>query len=199
MKITKTKFSCVRDSLTIRGMQYIPEGLDLTPIIMCHGFCSSQREFIYHAEKFAKYGYAVFTFDFCGGGAKSSSDRSTKDMSVLTEQEDLKAVIRYVQQLPMINAKKDVQERLWFYPKTKCADYEVKGHDYRGVPCKIHIVNQGSGAKWKPKIRTDSKALEFLNTTDCITVTESRKVGPIIRIYCKMPKESKKDEKYEAF
>jgi hypothetical protein len=53
---------------------------------MCHTY----------AKLFAKMGYVAFTFDFCGGGLMSLSDGKSKDMSVLTEMEDLEAVLNYV-------------------------------------------------------------------------------------------------------
>ena len=36
--ITKTKFSCLRDGLTIRGYEYRPQGEKLPIAIVSHGF-----------------------------------------------------------------------------------------------------------------------------------------------------------------
>lgn len=51
-----------------------------------------------------KKGYAVYCFDFCGGSYSSQSDGSPLDMSLRTEQADLEAVIRMVQELDFIDA-----------------------------------------------------------------------------------------------
>lgn len=63
----------------------------------------ANRFFSYpYARAFAKEGYAVFCYDFCGGGIVSASDGRSEEMSVLTEVEDLKADIAYVAGLPYI-------------------------------------------------------------------------------------------------
>lgn len=94
-------FSCTRGNLTIRGTQYRPEGENLPVAIVCHGFMAFQDTVRHYARELARMGYCAFCFDFCGGSAaKGQSDGATTDMSVLTEVEDLEAVIAYVQGLP---------------------------------------------------------------------------------------------------
>ena len=39
--ITKTKFSCLRDGLTIRGYEYRPQGEKLPIAIVSHGFMAN--------------------------------------------------------------------------------------------------------------------------------------------------------------
>lgn len=46
----------------------------------------------------AKSGYAAFCFDFCGGGIVCGSDGDSRDMSVLTEIEDLRSVIAFAKE-----------------------------------------------------------------------------------------------------
>lgn len=46
-----------------------------------------------YAEHLAKRGYAVYAFDFRGGGAHSRSDGDTADMTVLSEVRDLAEVM----------------------------------------------------------------------------------------------------------
>lgn len=110
MKLKKSKFECMRDGLTIRGTQYLPaveEGKKLPPIIVSHGFMANQQTVKSYAKQFAKWGYAAYIFDFCGGcvmGGKS--DGKTTDMSVLTEKEDLKAVIEYVKERSYVDASR---------------------------------------------------------------------------------------------
>jgi dipeptidyl aminopeptidase/acylaminoacyl peptidase len=59
---------------------------------------ANQSTVRHYAEFLANLGWAAFTFDFCGGGLKSSSDGEQVEMSVLTEVEDLMSVIKYVKQ-----------------------------------------------------------------------------------------------------
>jgi len=98
-------FSCQRDSLTIRGNVFRRETGVLPAIIICHGFMANQRTVRHYAKFLASLGWAAFTFDFCGGGLWSSSDGKHSEMSVLTEVEDLKSVIKYVKQRNDVDAE----------------------------------------------------------------------------------------------
>lgn len=56
----------------------------------------TNRHFSYpYVKTLAQSGYAAFCFDFCGGGLVSSSQGSSRNMSVVTEMSDLKAVIQF--------------------------------------------------------------------------------------------------------
>ena len=101
MNYEKNRFTCQRDSLTIRGIEYRPQGDNLPIAIVSHGFMANHKTVLQYVKLFAEMGYAAYTFDFCGGcviGGKS--DGRTVDMSVLTEVQDLKAVIDYAANLP---------------------------------------------------------------------------------------------------
>ena len=99
---TETTFECKRDNLTIRGTEYRPEGENLPIAIISHGFMAWQDTVRHYAKELARMGYCTYCFDFCGGSVmkKGKSDGATTDMSVLTEVQDLEAVINYVQSLP---------------------------------------------------------------------------------------------------
>ena len=98
----ETTFECRRGDLTIRGTEYRPEGDDLPVAIVSHGFMAWQDTVRHYAKELARMGYCAYCFDFCGGSVmkKGKSDGKTTDMSVLTEVQDLEAVITYVQSLP---------------------------------------------------------------------------------------------------
>ncbi|MDD6526357.1 MAG: alpha/beta fold hydrolase, partial [Oscillospiraceae bacterium] len=66
--------------------------------VISHGFMANQMFSQIHAQNLAKMGYAAFCFDFCGGTLVGSSDGDSTDMSVLTETEDLKAVIEFAKE-----------------------------------------------------------------------------------------------------
>lgn len=78
----------------------------------------------------------------------------------------------------------DVQKRYLWKTVRFCADYIIKGTDYTGVLCQVHVVNEDTGSGWKPTVTTDSEALSFLNGADCRAVLENRKKGPVVRIFC---------------
>lgn len=99
--ITKSKFSCQRDVLTIRGYEYRPQGENLPIAIVSHGFMANQMTIKHYAQSLANMGYVAFCFDFNGGCVMmGKSDGKTTDMSVLTEVRDLLAVIEYAKSLP---------------------------------------------------------------------------------------------------
>jgi len=98
---TETTFECRRGGLTIRGTEYRLEGENLPVAIVCHGFMAWQDTVRQYARELARMGYCAYCFDFCGGSVlnKGKSDGVTTEMSVLTEVQDLEAVIGYVQSL----------------------------------------------------------------------------------------------------
>ena len=98
----ETTFECKRGGLTIRGTEYRPEGENLPVAIVSHGFMAWQDTVRQYAKELVRMGYCAYCFDFCGGSVmkKGKSDGATTDMSVLTEVQDLEAVIEYVQSLP---------------------------------------------------------------------------------------------------
>lgn len=103
--ITKSKFSCQRDGMTIRGYEYRPQGENLPIAIVSHGFMANLKTVKHYAKFFAEMGYAAFCFDFCGGSVMmGKSDGKTTDMSVLTEVSDLCAVIEYAKGLEYTNS-----------------------------------------------------------------------------------------------
>lgn len=99
--IQETFFECWRDGLTIRGTEYRPAGDDLPIAIVSHGFMAFQDTVRHYAKELARLGYCAYCFDFCGGSVvKGKSDGKTTEMSVLTEVQDLDAVINYTRSLP---------------------------------------------------------------------------------------------------
>ena len=98
----RRNFSCYRDGLKINGTLFLPKTRknETLPIaIVCHEFMANQLFSFPYAKALAGIGFAAFCFDFCGGGLVSTSRGSRRDMSVLTEISDLKAVIRFAQSL----------------------------------------------------------------------------------------------------
>lgn len=101
MDVMQIPFSTLRDGLTIRGTMFRAPGLKLQrPAIVCHEFLESQKSVEKYAVTLAEAGFSVFTFDFCGGGLRGKSDGQSKDMTVLTELQDLFAVMDHARSRP---------------------------------------------------------------------------------------------------
>lgn len=98
-------FTCHRDNLTIRGHVYrsAETVLPAPAVILSHPFMANEAAGTTYAEELARQGYITFTYDFCGGGPKSSSDGATEDMTVFTEVADLNAVMDYVKSRPDVD------------------------------------------------------------------------------------------------
>lgn len=69
-------------------------------VIFSHGLGASFKDIRHHGPGIAESGIACLFFDFYGGGDLSESGGSMKDMSVLTEKEDLLAVLDFALSLP---------------------------------------------------------------------------------------------------
>ena len=99
---TKVVSWCKNGDNNIYGQFYYPEDFDETKtypvIIMRHGIGSTSQmvERAKWPEKAAQDGYVVYTFDFCGGSLNGNSDVDFMDMTVMTEKEDLSAVMDFV-------------------------------------------------------------------------------------------------------
>lgn len=72
--------------------------------IIAHGFNGSHYFGRSYFETLNAMGYQVYTFDFPCGSLYSRSDNNTMNMSVLDEVSDLKAIVRYFQNQPDVDA-----------------------------------------------------------------------------------------------
>lgn len=86
-----------RDGLNIHTQVYVPsKGTEPYPLVIIgHGFGSSSAGTSGDALQLAEAGIAACVFDFCGGSRSGTgnSDGSTTNMSVLTEENDMQAVL----------------------------------------------------------------------------------------------------------
>ena len=99
----ETQVECERDGIILRGVLAMPvmEEGELPPIvILSHGFTSNKNEMTQLAKGYAVNGIASVRFDFAGSG---ESDGDSTDMSVLTEVEDLNAILDYVETMDEVD------------------------------------------------------------------------------------------------
>lgn len=103
----ESEFFCKRGHLIIRGTAFLPIKSCKGVVIVSHGLNQNRKPFYEYGQVFSAFGYAVFTFDFCGGcpAPGCESDGSHLTMSGETECLDLMAVIAYVRGLPYMHDK----------------------------------------------------------------------------------------------
>ena len=90
-----------RDGNRIFGMMYYNSASSKKhpAVILSHSSSLTHEAMSGYALAIAKMGYAAYCFDFCGGSDKSKSDGKTDEMTVFTEVEDLRAVVKTVKSL----------------------------------------------------------------------------------------------------
>ena len=98
----------------IYGMIYKPTIYygKLPTVIISHGFGANAVTSM--AILLALRGYACYTFDFCGGSYNTRSDMEFQDMTILTEKDDLLAVVENVRSLDYVDT-----DRLYLYGESQ--------------------------------------------------------------------------------
>lgn len=89
----------------IDGIVYRPEGDGRFPVVIfSHGFNGHQSDFGHITQLLADSGIGSVCFNFCGGGLRDTSGFSTTKMSLLTERDDLFAVLDEVRYWDWVDA-----------------------------------------------------------------------------------------------
>lgn len=94
-EFAKEELHCKYDGADIFGTLYTPQnGRDVHPaVILSHGYNCIGDDMKDVAERLAENGVLAYTFDYCGGSTRSASSGDSVDMSVESEQNDLRHVI----------------------------------------------------------------------------------------------------------
>ena len=96
-----------RGDVSLAVTKFTPAGLSNgIPVILSHAFMGSRKDTYPYARKLAEWGYTAYALDFAGGGPGSESDGEMTEMSVLTEREDLFALMDYVRKDPAVLAER---------------------------------------------------------------------------------------------
>lgn len=90
----------------VYGRLFTPKGLSRpAPAVICsHYFGGTHRASAEYARAMAEAGYVAYAFDFCGGSAASRSTGTTTECSILTEADDLSAVLDAISALDAVDA-----------------------------------------------------------------------------------------------
>ena len=114
---TQMRDSAAPEKYKIYGKAYIPDGTGRYPlVIFSHELGKNHESGVPYAERLAASGYAVYTFDYCGGTVfcnwkgevvrpRRSSGKTT-DASLVTWIEDLKAVTAAAKNWAFVDPKK---------------------------------------------------------------------------------------------
>lgn len=78
---------------------------------------------------------------------------------------------------------KDVQTQTGTDAVVPRAEYTLSGTDFEGNICKINIVNERKGEFFRPRIKTDSPALSYLNNAELTAALEEFENGLTVRIF----------------
>ncbi len=90
----ESAFKVEHSGRSVHGRLWVPDKEGRCPlIIFSHGYNGSMDDFGKAAEFFACQGYVAATISFCGGSTSDPSSFPSESMSVLTEADDLQAVV----------------------------------------------------------------------------------------------------------
>lgn len=98
---SEEELHCTYESKDIFGTLYIPDnGRAKHPtVILSHGYNCIGDDMADMAKMLAKNGVMSYTFDYCGGSTRSRSSGESVDMSIETEQDNLRKVIDMITSL----------------------------------------------------------------------------------------------------
>lgn len=97
---------CVYNDNDIFGTLYTPrDGKSAHPAVICsHGYNCVGSDMGDIAAQLAENGVMSYTFDYCGGSTRSASSGASVDMSIETEQDDLRHVIDMISAMDSADA-----------------------------------------------------------------------------------------------
>jgi len=82
-------------------------GKDKNPLLICsHGFNGNEQIFEDLTSKIVQKGFNIYRYHFCGGSQTSKSSGDTKEMSIMTEKDDLNIVINIAKTWDFVDSNK---------------------------------------------------------------------------------------------
>ncbi len=96
--------SFTENDITIAGTLYVPSAANNIAVIMSHGIGGDQSDVAIFAQWFAEQGFTVYTFDFAGGGVNTQSTGEMTDMTLTSEEDNLKSVIAHVKETQNVSS-----------------------------------------------------------------------------------------------
>lgn len=101
---TQTEIHIPHHNREIYGIFFTPNECKAFPVVIfSHGFNGTTDSYLERCRHLASHGIGALTFDFCGGSVHSKSSLATSEMTLFTEEEDLYAVIDFIQSQKNVN------------------------------------------------------------------------------------------------
>lgn len=102
----KEEFHCKYDDVDMFGTLYTPDnGRDVHPaVIFSHGYNCIGEDMQDIAASLARNGILAYTFDYCGGSTRSASSGESVDMSIESEQDNLRHVIDMISEMEAVDS-----------------------------------------------------------------------------------------------
>lgn len=166
------------NSRSIYGVLSRPEyGNGKQPVvIIAHGFNGTHGFGRNYFETLNNLGYQCFTFDFPCGSVNSRSNNNTMEMSILDQQSDLEAIVRYFKSRPDVDAdnivligesqgglvaaltaahvSKDIRRLILVYPALCIpAQWNKRYPQLSGIPDTTRIWNVPLGRRFFTELR----------------------------------------------
>lgn len=121
-----------------------------------------------YAIALAEAGYAALAYDFCGGSTNSRSDGKTTEMSIFTEEDDLKTVVAAVKNVTFVDINnisllgcsqggmvsamvaadipEDIEKLILIYPAFSCADDARNSYSsVTDIPDEVNFMGMNIG------------------------------------------------------
>lgn len=106
-------FTNKKDNKKIAALLFLPDEVSTQKtdkkyptVIFAHGFGGDYTCLEHYGDGYAEKGIVCIIFDFCGGGLKSHSDGTMKEMTILTEVDNLDSVVDEVKHLSYVDENK---------------------------------------------------------------------------------------------
>ena len=101
----KEEIWCGSEGSRIYGQMYLPGNHSgkLPTVILSHSSSLTHAAMAGYADLLALHGYASYCFDFRGGSKESLSEGNVDDMTLFTEIEDLKTVMKTISALDYVD------------------------------------------------------------------------------------------------
>lgn len=104
MNYTKKELSIPYEKGDLYGVLFTPEKEGRLPaVILSHGFYSSYEATSESAKELAQQGYLAYCFDYHGCSYTNKSGGDLFHCSVLTEKEELSAVLDYIRSMEIVD------------------------------------------------------------------------------------------------
>lgn len=101
----KKEISIKNGKIEIAAQIFSPDFEKKLPaVILSHEYASSMKRTMPYANALSKEGFHVFIFDFPGSGTGASLGRSSLEMTVFTEKDDLGTVLDFAKAQPFVDS-----------------------------------------------------------------------------------------------